>query len=310
MAENTNHFNPAEFQASGSATAVPQAEPKAGNPLAAFFRQPKIYITLPSKGKHWPKGALAESATGEHAVFAMTARDELLFKTPDALMNGTAIVEVIQSCIPDIKDAWSMPSLDVDAVLSAIRMATYGVEMDVTATCPKCNHVNDRSVDLRTILDNLNKIQFEETVEIGDQMLVHLRPMNYKEITKTALKAFEHQRIFSIINDESIPEDEKVRLFQESFVKLTDLTLDTAVRCVTKIDSSNGSTDNPDFIKEFLQKADKQVFTAINDSVNKSQESGKMASFETECDECKNKWNVKLTLDQADFFGQGFRRSQ
>ena len=324
MAEN-NQFDPSAFmqdqanQAKNMASqpvqpgAVPTNEPvtqAVGNPLAAFFRQPKIHVQFPSDGKFWPTGSLETPTTGEHPVFAMTARDELLFKTPDALMNGSAIVEVIQSCIPSIKNAWAMPSLDVDAVLTAIRMATYGEEMDVNATCPKCSTVNEKSVDLRSVLDNLRGIEFATQVEIGTDMVIHLRPMTYQEITKTALKSFEHQRIFSIINDETIDENEKMKLFQESFIKLTDLTLDTAVQCVTKIESSAGTTDNPEYIKEFLQKADKSVFNTINDAVSKSQKSGKMASFKATCDneECKHEWDVSLTLDQADFFGNGFRR--
>lgn len=323
MAENNNQFDPTAFvqsQAEQAQRAVQNPAPTApaptapvapqsGNPLAHYFRQPKIHVKFPSNGKFWPVGSLETPETGEHQVYAMTARDELLFKTPDALMNGSAIVEVIQSCIPSIKDAWRMPSMDVDAVLTAIRMATYGVEMDVSATCPKCNTVNDKSVDLRNVLDNLLGIEFATTVEINSDMVVHLRPMTYKEITGTALKTFEHQRIFSIINDESIAEDEKVRLFNESFIKLTDLTLDTAVQCVTKIESVHGTTEDPKFIKEFLQKTDKSVFTTINDAVSKSQKSGKMASFQATCEneECKHQWDVSLTLDQSDFFGQGFR---
>ena len=320
MAENNNQFDPTAFvQAQAEQarragqTPVPEAPvnvaPVSGNPLAQYFRQPKIHVKFPSEGKFWPAGSLETPQTGEHPVFAMTARDELLFKTPDALMNGSAIVEVIQSCIPSIKNAWEMPSMDVDAVLTAIRMATYGVDMDVTATCPKCETANEKSVDLRSVLDNLKQVEFTTSVEINNDMVVHLRPMTYKEITGTALKTFEHQRIFSIINDESLKEDEKLKLFNESFIKLTDLTLDTAVQCVTKIESAAGTTDNPEYIKEFLQKADKSVFSTINDAVSKSQNSGKMASFHTTCEneECKHEWDVKLTLDQADFFGQGFR---
>lgn len=323
MAEN-NQFDPTAFvqsqaeQAKSMASAPPQAgavptqtaNTASGNPLAAYFRQPKIHVEFPSGGKFWPAGSLETPTTGEHPVYAMTARDELLFKTPDALMNGSAIVEVIQSCIPTIKDAWSMPSLDVDAVLCSIRMATYGESMDVTATCPKCNTANDKAVDLRTVLDNLRSVEFDTTVEIGNDMVVHLRPMNYKEITNTALKTFEHQRIFTIINDDSIDDQKKMALFQESFIKLTDLTLDTAVQCVVKIESVHGTTDNPEHIKEFLQKADKSVFNTINESVGKSQKSGKMASFHTKCDNesCGHEWDVTLTMDQADFFGNGFRR--
>lgn len=280
------------------------------NPLSAFFRQPKIFISLPSKGEFYPPGVLEPTPNNEYPVFAMTARDELLFKTPDALMNGAATVEVIKSCIPNIKDPWHVPSLDVDAILCAIRIATYGVEMDVQVTCPKCATVNDAIVDLRNVIDNLNKIQFNKTVEIENQMLVHLKPMNYDQITKTALKAFEHQRIFSIINDESLKEEDKIRMFQESFVKLTDLTIDTAVSCIHKIESTAGSTDNIEHIKEFLSKADKSIFKTINDAINKTQESGTLSSFHSTCQNCKHEWDVNLTLDQSDFFAQGFRQQQ
>jgi len=96
------------------------------NPLAGYYRQPKIYLDLPSKGNYYTQGSLDVSEDGRYPVYAMTAKDELMYKTPDALMNGQATVEVIKSCIPSIKDPWKMPSLDVDACLVAIRIATYG----------------------------------------------------------------------------------------------------------------------------------------------------------------------------------------
>ena len=96
------------------------------NPLTKYFRQPKVYVTLPSKGSHYAPGAIDMPENGELPVFAMTAKDELTMKTPDALLNGAATVNVIKSCIPDIIDPWQMPSIDLDAVLVAIRIATYG----------------------------------------------------------------------------------------------------------------------------------------------------------------------------------------
>ena len=74
------------------------------NPLSKYFRQSKLYISLPSQGKHYPAGAIDFPESGEVEVYSMTAKDELLFKTPDALLNGQATVDVIQSCIPAIKD--------------------------------------------------------------------------------------------------------------------------------------------------------------------------------------------------------------
>ena len=296
-------FDPKQFPHQSNAAAQPGP-----NPLTAFFRQPKIYVSLPSKGEFYPEGSLNKTTNNEYPVYAMTARDELLFKTPDALMNGVATKEVIHSCMPNIIDPWKIPSLDVDAILSAIRIATYGEDMEVTVRCPKCENINDAIVDLRTVLDRLNRINFDTKIEIGSDMIVYLRPMTYEEITKTALKAFEHQRIFQVINDESISEQEKLKLFQESFIKLTDLTIDTAVNCITRIESSAGSTDNQAFIKEFLQKTDKSVFEQINVAVSKTRETGNLSSFHSKCQKCEHEWDVELTMDQSDFFGKGFRR--
>ena len=96
------------------------------NPLKKYFRQPKIYLRLPSKGNFYPKGVLDFPESGEIPVYAMTARDELIIKTPDALINGESTVEVIKSCIPNIKDPWKMPNIDTDAILIAIRIAKIG----------------------------------------------------------------------------------------------------------------------------------------------------------------------------------------
>ena len=55
------------------------------NPLKQYFRQPAIYIRLPSQGKNYPEGSLNMPPTGELAVYPMTAIDEITYRTPDAL---------------------------------------------------------------------------------------------------------------------------------------------------------------------------------------------------------------------------------
>ena len=107
------------------------------NPLNQYFRQPAIYIKLPSGGNYYPPGAIEMTQTGDIPVLPMTAIDEITYRTPDALFSGQAVVNVIQSCIPNIKDAWAIPSVDIDTILVAIRIATYGHNMEFATTCPK-----------------------------------------------------------------------------------------------------------------------------------------------------------------------------
>ena len=61
------------------------------NPLTQYFRQPAIYVKLPSNGQHYPEAALNMPANNELPVYPMTAIDEITYRTPDALFNGNAV---------------------------------------------------------------------------------------------------------------------------------------------------------------------------------------------------------------------------
>ena len=119
------------------------------NPLRKYFRQPKIYLTLPSKGRYYPQTAISMPESGEVPIFALTAKDEMLMKTPDALLNGEATVEVIKSCVPNILDPWQIPQIDLDALMIAIRMASYGEKLTLTTKVPVIGEERDYEVNHR-----------------------------------------------------------------------------------------------------------------------------------------------------------------
>ena len=238
------------------------------NPLSMFMRQPKIYIRLPSGGEFWPEGSLEATETGEYPVYSMTAKDELILKVPDALMNGQAIVDVIQNCIPNVKNAWHAPNIDLDVLLIAIRIATYG-EMMTTPITFNNGLEMDYQLDLRILMDQLmNQITWTPAVPINDELTVFVKPLNYKQISTAALQTFETQKIMQVVNDDTVSEEQKVKLFQESFKKLSDSTLGTISESIGRIDSINGSTNNRDHIKEFINNVDKDIFNIIEQHLN------------------------------------------
>jgi len=233
------------------------------NPLSSFMRQPKIYIRLPSEGNFWPEGSIEIPETGELAVYSMTAKDELMLKIPDALMNGQAVVDVIQHCIPAIKNAWMIPNIDLDILLIAIRLATYG-EMMTTPVKFGDDLELEYQIDLRILMDGLmNQISWNSAISISDDLTIFVRPLNYRQLSAAALKTFETQKIMQVVNDDKMPEEDKIKLFQESFKKLTDTTLSTISDSISRIDSSQGSTEDPAFIKEFVDNIDKDMFNMI-----------------------------------------------
>lgn len=280
----------------------PNTEQKRQNPLSQWFRQPKIYIRLPSKGEFYPAGALDKSANEEYAVYAMTAKDELMFKTPDALLSGQTTVEVLKSCIPAILNPWAMPSVDLDAALIAIRIATYGEGMDVSANCPYCSHENDYEINLVNWLEKVSGFNFETEIHI-DPLTIHIRPYTYKEVTEASLKTFEQQRIIAIVNDENLSDEIKIEKFSESFVKLTELTVDTMAKCIWKISTPAGEVTNLVDILEFIQNSPKDVFQRISDHIASLKDKIALGEQEVACKECEKEFQMPIELDQSSFFG-------
>lgn len=271
------------------------------NPLTQFYRQPKIWIKLPSQGNWYPEGSLDRSANDEYPVFAMTAKDELLFKTPDALLSGQSTVEVIKSCIPAIKDPWSMPSIDLDVCLIAIRLATYGEEMEISVDCPKCKEQNDYTMNLRLWLSQFDDFRYRDTVEI-DPLVVKIRPYSYKEITKVSLQTLEHQKLVQIATDESISDEEKIDKFQIGFIKLTNLTVDLISGCITRIDTPTGPVSDKTFIHDFINNASKDVFEKIHGHVSEMKNEIDLKPQHIKCGHCEHEFSTPITMDQANFF--------
>ena len=277
-----------------------QTQPKK-NPLSSFYRQPKIYVRLPSKGKFYEPGSLDLSENGEYPVYAMTAKDELLFKTPDALLNGTSTVELIKSCIPAILNPWVMPNLDLDFALIAIRIATYGDKMEVGTNCPHCNAENSYDMDLTAWFDVFNNFTYNTDIVV-DPLTVHVRPYTYKEVTKTALKSMEQQRIFQVINDDTLSDEIKLEKFGASFLKLTELTVDVIADCITSIDAPDGSVSDKAMIKEFIANCSKDIFQKIQDHVIQMKELIEFKAQDVTCGECSKSFSLPVTMDQSNFF--------
>ena len=239
--------------------------PQVKNPLASWYRQPKIYVKLPSGGRFYPQNSLDRSSSDEYPVYSMTAKDELMLKVPDALMNGQAVVDVIQNCMPNVKNAWAIPAIDLDVILIAIRIATYGEKMTTPLTFGDDIEM-EYSVDLRSVMDTLmNQITWESIVPINADLTVYVKPITYKQLTESAIQTFETQKLMQVANDDEMSDENKVKVFKESFSKLTAVTIGMIGSSIYKVDSSQGSTDNPKFIKEFIDNADKDIFNLVQD---------------------------------------------
>ena len=277
------------------------------NPLKKYYRQPKQFVRLPSNYKYYKPGTIQIPESGDVAVFPMTAKDELLFKTPDALLNGEATVRVIQSCIPAITNAWEMPALDIDACLVAIRMATYGTKMQVKVFVPNTKIEKDMELDLQAALDKLLSHTYEEQF-LYQNMEVTTRPLTYKEFTEAAIKTFEEQRLATLVNDKEMPEEEKIKRFQASFNKLTDINIQMVSASVASIRVDGQTVTDKTQIQEFLENTSKEFYQTIIDQSTKQKDNFTIPPVDMTAtpEEIKagapETYKVPVLFDQANFF--------
>ena len=154
----------------------------------------------------------------------------------------------VQTCALPI----SCPNLDLDTILIAIRLATYGEMMKTPVQFGDLEL--EYNLDLRLILDSLqNQISWDPAVVINNELTVFVKPLTYKNISKAAIQAFETQKIMNVVNDESMSDERKLELFKESFSKMTQATIGTIVDSINRVESINGTTDDPEHIKEFVK---------------------------------------------------------
>jgi bacterioferritin-associated ferredoxin len=271
------------------------------NPLKQYFRRPSVYMKLPSNGQGYPKEALDMPETGELPVYPMTAIDEITARTPDALFNGTAIAELIKSCVPNIKDPWAVPNVDLDAILIAIKAASSSSgEMDLESTCPNCEEVSTYKINLAGILASITSPDFSQELTAGD-LKVKLKSVSFKEINAASMKQFEFQRSAAQI-DSIENEEDRNKLMKDSLQQITDLTMDLLCQAIEYIQTPTIKVDQKDFILDFLRHCDRNVYVNIRDRSSELRQISEVKPMKITCGSCEHKYEQSITLNPTDFF--------
>jgi len=274
-----------------------------GNPLTAYMRQPQIYIKLPSSGKWWKEGSLNYPVSGELPILSMSTKDELILKSPDALINGQGVVDVIHHCVLNIKDAWEMPIIDVDTILIAIRIASYGENMEYSSSCTECTALNEYEIDLKQFLDMPVDVSSYDNTIIYQDLSLKIKPQNYRSVNASSLDIFEQQRLVALVDNENLNADEKQTKFNEIFKKMTELTVRNITGSIEYIEMPNGNkVTSRAYIDDFVENSDRSVFDELRKRQEEINESFPDKSINTTCPECQHAYTVPFTFDQANFF--------
>lgn len=268
------------------------------NPLQKYFRQPKIFISLPSKGLFYPDGVL----TGDYSnvpIFAMTGMDELIMKTPDALFSGEATIKLIESCCPYIKDAKEIPSFDVDVLLISIRIATFGPNMTVSHTCKNCKTENEFDIDLNLVLEYYKDRNFNSKLDLGE-LSVNFKPLSYKDMTRFNTETFKFQKMLSQI--EGIADDKKQEFIDKVYEQLAELQLDIFLNSIESVNGPGFAVTETDQIKEWLSNSERTQYSSIKNRLESNREAWATPKQHVKCDNCGTEDDISVTMDQSNFF--------
>jgi hypothetical protein len=269
------------------------------NPLQQYFRQPKIFLKLPSLGMY-NDPATIQGNVESLPIFGMTGMDQVIVKTPDALISGESTVKVIESCCPSVKDAWKITSIDIDSILVAIRIATYGNNYGIQHTCTECGSQHEYDIDLGRFITHFSNCVYDSKIMIGD-LIIRIRPLEYKQATEFNLANFGLQKQLMQLNDLEDAELKK-SIISTIFNDLGILQNKIFLAGIESIETPTAQVTEWTFIKEWLENCGSEIADALKLQFEKNTKAWMVPPSTIKCTDCGHTEEVHVELDQSNFF--------
>lgn len=254
------------------------------NPLLARVEMPGSTFQLPSRGIFYKNGELRDDVeVGEVHVHPMSAFDEILMKTPDALFSGDAVDKVFQRCIPQILKPTELLAKDVDFLLVCLRKVTFGDEMEINYTHDCKDAIsNSYVINISNFLTKSKKIDpttvgkiYSTTLENGQHVKLH--PAKFKNV----LKMYQDAK-----PDHTTPEED---------LALTVYVIKSIIHSVDKVTDS-------DMIEEWIKKIPAGWIGELTEIIEKSNDFGPNFTFKTKCKDCDKSIQIESPINPISFF--------
>ena len=273
------------------------------NPLKQYFRQFKMFLKVPSGTSYYKPDVIEFTDKGEIGILPMTGQDELILKNPDALLNGEALIEVLRSCVPAVKQPRALLTNDIDTLITAIRYATYNDSLETNLRCPKCKHENNFKLDLQYALDNMTVLDPEYVINLDNGLSVFVKPYAFPELLKSLHSEFEQTKFSRAFENSSLTDEQRSAIFASSFKEISVTKFELMTSSVVKVvDESQGiNVTEAKFIKEFLQNIDRTAMEKISKLIEEINHIGVKRTFTAVCEKCKHEWESEIDFNPVNF---------
>lgn len=297
-----------------------QAKP---NPLVEKLKKvPGLSIPLPSKGYFYRDGEVdpAVIASGEVHVHPMSARDEIIIRSPDLILNGEAIAKVVARCVPEVKDPFRLCYPDVLAIMIALRIATYGEDFPIKVDNPHYDKelqgsqkVLEFSVNLKNVLrgsvrveDTSSSVVFINEDDDECKQKVVICPIRYQTIVNAAQEAIENPPYIPGRTKEPEEEAEDLLQMKMNIARLKQIrsTLDLAQTALLDMIYEVDGVRDREQIEEWYESVPAGEFDKVTKKIESITTLGPNVQIEIP-DPISNKtFPATLPLNPSDFFGR------
>ena len=274
------------------------------NPLMPWFREPGPHMTFPTRAMFYDDEIVTLTMSNEIEIYPMGGYDEMILKNADGLLNGDSIEKVILSCVPGVHFPRKLMVPDVDAIMLAIRFATYGNDLDFETVCPACKFENTYSADIQKLLDTIIYLDKEMVVDYSKDVKIYIRPYNYESHIKANVVTFEQTKLMKSLDYQNdLSEEEKKKIIDESFNKIANLNFDLITSAIYKIEIPGEIVTDFEHIKEFLRNIPVKKANIIQEKINEVNKIGINREVDAVCRSCGHEWVTKVVYDPSHFFG-------
>ncbi len=281
------------------------------NPLQGYYRHKDLYVKLPTEGK-WLKNKPNLTQDGEIGVRPMSMKDELLLSIPDALYNGQAIYELLQSICPDIVDPYELSLPDADVILLASRASSYEKKFPVEGKCPHCESSSMYDIDLQIVLGKIHLVTEQTEIEIDD-LLIELRPNTLAAVNANNIKTTELARMLGNMRENEGFEESLQQQYSENMAQIAAANIVLIADAIVKVKMPDGKeVTDPQHIIDWLTNSNRKTVDALQRAQTSMNINGLPKNFDFTCasEECSKQFNTDVEFNPSFFFTDSSKLEQ
>ena len=276
---------------------------------------PSIEITLPTMAAFYPRGEVLkpDADPASIQVGPLSLLEESDINEPMMMVSGRAITRLIKHVVPMVDNPQQLCELDIQAILIACRMASYGNDMDLEHTCPHCEYQNSMKINLNEHIlgfnpftpDQLN--QFIMETSVGQK--INLKPISYEDminLTMSSIKTNMNAEEFEKVEEKDLLTTEYIEKYKEQFVNAIKSNVEALASTIYYVTTKSGkvvkerglietwlTTLPTTDVKEIIERV-KQINEDIQDR----------SKLEYECQQCHKTSTLFVELDPQKLFMQ------